>query len=66
VGRGENRGSGQGRDTGRGTGRMGGAKAAGPGGQCVCPKCGHQVAHTRGRPCYKVTCPKCKTSMTRD
>ncbi|MCD6210877.1 MAG: hypothetical protein OCU20_01755 [Methanophagales archaeon] len=47
-----------------GRGRMGG-RGLGPGGECVCPKCGYRVPHSRGEPCYNKTCPKCGTSMTR-
>ena len=50
---------------GRGAGRMGGPFAAGPGGGCVCPKCGHRVPHVRGQPCNEMTCLKCGTTMTR-
>jgi hypothetical protein len=56
----------RGQGGGRGPGRMGGPKAAGPGGNCVCPKCGHEVVHTTGQPCYQVKCPKCGTPMTRE
>ena len=48
-----------------GRGRMGGPKAAGPGGKCVCPKCGYTLTHTRAEPCNKVSCPKCATKMAR-
>ncbi len=48
-----------------GRGRMGGPFAAGPGGKCVCPKCGHEQAHGRGTPCNEIRCPKCGTLMTR-
>ena len=54
-----------GRGSGQGPGRMGGPKAAGPGGDCVCPNCGHEVPHQVGKPCYKVRCPQCDTPMTR-
>ena len=47
-----------------GRGRMGGL-AAGPSGNCVCPKCGHKVPHERGVACYKTKCPKCGSEMTR-
>lgn len=50
---------------GQGRGRKGGPFAAGPGGSCVCPKCGHKVAHQAGVPCVQVKCPKCGTAMTR-
>jgi len=39
-------GSGAGRGRGgRGLGRRGGPLAAGPGGYCVCPQCGHKEPH---------------------
>ena len=46
-------------------GRMGGPEAGGPGGQCVCPKCGYKAPHDTGEPCYEMTCPKCGAKMTR-
>ena len=59
-------GNGTGPPQGRGGGgRMGGPFAAGPDGECVCPKCGHKVSHVRGQPCNQITCPKCGTTMTR-
>jgi len=58
------RGMGRGRGFGGG-GRMGGF-AAGPGGNCVCPKCGHKEAQIRGQPCMNKKCPKCGTPMTRE
>lgn len=57
-------GGGQGRGSGGGRGRMGG-KGLGPAGTCVCPSCGAKVPHMRGIPCYKMSCPKCGTKMTR-
>jgi predicted DNA-binding protein (UPF0251 family) len=57
------RGAGMGRGGGRG--RMGGF-AAGPGGSCVCPKCGHKASHQLGAPCYQQKCPKCGSAMTRE
>jgi hypothetical protein len=56
---------GTGRGQGQGPGRMGGPKAAGPGGDCICPSCGHRVPHQVGQPCYDVKCPKCGAAMTR-
>ncbi|TLN03297.1 hypothetical protein FDZ73_08380 [bacterium] len=50
---------------GRG-GRMGGPAAAGPGGACICPSCGHQEPHVRGVPCSARKCPKCNATMTRE
>ena len=57
--------SGGSRGGGRGRGRMGGGFAAGPGGSCVCPRCGYTTPHTIGTPCYQQTCPKCGSRMTR-
>ena len=62
---------GQGSKTGRGFGRNGGRGrqqsgfGLGPGGECICPKCGTKVPHQRGVPCYKQTCPNCGSPMTR-
>lgn len=55
-----------GRGQGQGPGRKGGSKAAGPGGNCICPNCGHKVAHQVGQPCYQVECPKCGAVMVRE
>jgi len=65
-GQGQGRGGGSGRGGGRGPGRMGGTKAAGPSGSCVCPSCGHKVKHQVGTPCYDIKCPKCGAAMTRE
>ncbi|MFW6047403.1 MAG: DUF134 domain-containing protein [Candidatus Woesearchaeota archaeon] len=51
---------------GRGRGRMGGSFSAGPGGDCVCPECGHKQKHQRGIPCTNMKCPKCNSFMTRE
>jgi len=64
--RGEGPGTGRGRGRGRGgQGRMGGF-AAGPGGNCICPNCGHKAAHQAGLPCNQAKCPKCGQLMTRE
>jgi hypothetical protein len=57
--------SGNGIGRGRGPGRKGGPMKAGPGGECVCPNCGHRVAHLAGKPCYEKKCPKCSSQMIR-
>jgi predicted Fe-Mo cluster-binding NifX family protein len=62
-------GMGQGRGTGGGGrrgGRMGGPLSGGPGGYCVCPKCGHKEPHDVGIPCARMECPKCGTAMARE
>jgi len=59
-------GQGRGQPQGRGLGRMGGPKAAGPSGSCVCPKCGQRVPHERGVPCTKQKCPGCGAAMVRE
>jgi len=64
AGRGMGRGAGRGQ--GRGFGRMGGPKAAGPAGFCVCPKCGQRIPHERGVPCVERKCPACGTAMIRE
>ncbi len=61
---GGDRGGGAGRGQGQGPGRMGGT-AAGPGGDCVCPACGHREPHIVGVPCTSRTCPKCGATMIR-
>jgi hypothetical protein len=65
-GDGGGRGGGSGRGRGAGPGRMGGPQAAGPGGYCTCPSCGHRVKHGAGQPCYNKKCPKCGTQMVRE
>lgn len=65
-GQGMGQGAGQGMGQGMaGRGRRGGALAGGPAGACVCPKCGHQQSHERGRPCVEQACPQCGTSLVR-
>jgi predicted Fe-Mo cluster-binding NifX family protein len=57
-------GGGQGRGA-QGFGRRGGPLAAGPGGLCVCPRCGRREPHERGMPCTQKQCPTCGVAMTR-
>ncbi|NLI81593.1 MAG: hypothetical protein GX443_07890 [Deltaproteobacteria bacterium] len=63
MGRGRGQGQGQGKGQGRGA-RMGGA-GIGPGGLCVCSRCGTTVPHERGIPCTQMKCPKCGASLAR-
>ena len=51
---------------GQGLGRMGGPKAAGPAGFCVCPQCGQRLPHERGVPCTEQKCPGCGAAMVRE
>jgi len=61
-------GTGMGRGRGQGLGGRGrgGGFAAGPGGNCICPGCGHRAQHQVGVPCNKIECPKCGQPMTRE
>lgn len=60
---------GAGGPTGRGQRRRGwggGTKpGSGPGGECLCPKCGHRIPHLAGQRCLDTRCPKCGTMMVR-
>ena len=38
---------------------------SGPGGYCICTKCGHENRHTRGVPCNERECPECGAKMTK-
>ena len=60
---GQGLGTGQGR--GQNRGKMDESLAAGPGGGCICPKCGTAITRKVGQPCSAVSCPKCGTKMTR-
>lgn len=49
---------------GGGRGRGGGNKpGSGPGGDCVCPKCGFKTPHIVGQRCMDIACPQCGTRM---
>jgi hypothetical protein len=38
----------------------------GPGGLCICPKCGKKIPHQRGVRCGDHKCPACRTKMVRE
>lgn len=42
------------------------AVGQGPGGYCLCLKCGYKTPHERGIPCSELKCPKCKISLIRE
>jgi cation diffusion facilitator family transporter len=50
---------------GRFKGKIEEATGQGPGGFCVCPKCGYKIPHQRGVPCSTLSCPKCKVNLQR-
>lgn len=49
----------------RGEGQGVGKERQGDGGAdvCVCPKCGYEEEHEKGKPCNEKKCPKCKISL---
>lgn len=38
----------------------------GPGGFCVCAKCGEKVPHQQGMKCTTIKCPNCGKTMIRE
>lgn len=38
----------------------------GPGGFCVCAKCGEKIPHRQGVKCTTIKCPKCGHTMIRE
>ncbi len=39
---------------------------SGPGGLCLCPRCGAKREHKRGIPCTQASCPHCGVPMVRE
>jgi hypothetical protein len=67
FGQGQGKRQGRGGEMGGGRGRGGGNKTgSGPGGNCICPKCGHKEPYVVGQRCLDRVCPKCGTKMTRE
>jgi hypothetical protein len=60
-----NPGGGRGLGLGGGRGRNKGG-AFGPGGYCVCAKCGEKVPHQQGIKCTDIKCPSCGHTMVRE
>lgn len=50
---------------GEGRGRNNGG-GFGPGGYCVCAKCGEKIEHKAGVKCTDLKCPKCGHTMVRE
>ena len=38
----------------------------GPGGSCICPKCGYKAPHQKATPCQDQKCPQCAVKMSRE
>ena len=55
--------AGQGPRTGRGRRFVDRGQSLGGTAECVCPKCGGKIPHTRGVPCLQTKCSKCDTPM---
>ena len=64
-GKGLKQGSGKGLGRGGGQGRNKGG-GYGPGGFCVCAKCGHKMQHQQGTKCTTIKCPECGHTMIRE
>ena len=45
---------------------MQGRHGLGPGGTCLCPKCGARLPHRRGVRCEEERCPQCSARMLRE
>ena len=56
---------GRGLGTGGGHGKNKGG-AFGPGGNCICAKCGTKTSHQQGVKCTTIKCPNCGHVMIRE
>jgi len=43
-----------------------GGQGRGPGGDCVCSKCGYRIKHQSGIPCSAIKCPNCNVILERE
>jgi hypothetical protein len=43
-----------------------GGPGLGPGGFCVCPRCGFRKGHYPNLPCIEEKCPKCGAKLIRE
>ncbi|MGC9375098.1 MAG: hypothetical protein ACP5DQ_08675 [Bacteroidales bacterium] len=64
----QGKGLGKGKGGGLGNLRQGRNKggAFGPGGYCVCAKCGEKIMHQQGVKCTSIKCPQCGHPMIRE
>jgi len=51
---------------GRGVGRGGGRGGMGPGGYCICLRCGYRTPKQPGVRCMDMRCPKCGAVLIRE
>ena len=51
---------------GRFKGEVEEAAGHGPGGYCVCSKCGYKTVHQKGVPCSSLKCPTCNINLKRE
>lgn len=54
------------RRRGRFKGEIKEASGRGPGGYCICKKCGYKTQHERGVPCSSLKCPNCNIPLQRE
>jgi len=40
--------------------------AFGPGGYCICAKCGYKIPHQKGHKCTELRCPECGKPLIRE
>jgi len=60
------KGNGSGRGLGHGKKGRNRGGSYGPGGNCICAKCGKKVPHQQGIKCTTIKCPECGHTMVRE